>query len=797
MKRIIAIILATVTLFTSLVSLTGCSQKSEETLEIGQWLGMINNAFGMESYTKEEPYIETVSANDEYFSTVQIAAEWSVIQNNDSLNPREKLSWKKALVTLVNAGSFLDEDASEKEKIEYAIKNFDENIRYYWMNRTIDVESASKLLVTAQEKWANKTYDTPVQEVKYTENVIDFSENNMNVIDFNPSEGLIAIETNDDTEKIKKDDVFVMPASDKSIEKLAYKAEEIIEKDGITYIKANDDLEIDDFVDELYVEETYELDLTKAEIYDGNGDLVQSGATATPQSYYQNNDVKISNLASYSDDSTVLTPLAQNNTFSFKIDSCKVEVSIKKDGLSAKIDVPMSEKIKGYYETEVSNFKVTNKIDYSWLTLHSAEVKVDYSTKSSAKIKKEFVDKEVTYAPKWSNGNGKFLTNLKNSVWKDKDTGVGAKTIKIGSIKVASAGLVSFTVDVNAKLKVDGSIEVSYSETGCKGIEYKNGNCRVINTSNKNNDIKIKCKAEATVSVCPTVKAFGQSMIGLKAEAGLGAEASVILRLADSENHLLEVITAADIPPEVYEETNPVALTADAEEIKKLAESQGGIFVYESSTVNLHLDTCIDVDVYFILKVGVDEKTLAGKLLKKAKVKIEWEICNSKNAKLLKLHIDNFDFAKAFSNITSLTYADQCTLKYVPFDGVEEKDDEKIDESITNSSVTVGEVLIISTINVVLEPEKSTSISVTQIPKGYELKDLVYKSKNTDIATIDKNGVIAAKAEGTTTVIVSTSDGKYSCACTVTVIDEKINNFTPLSFDDYRRCGNGYKCEYS
>lgn len=782
MKKIIAIMLATVTLFTSLISFSGCSTKAEETLEVGQWLGMINNAFGMESYTRDEPYISTVSEKDEYFSTVQIAAEWNVINNNASFNPHEKLVWKNALVTLINAGNFLGEEASEKEKIEYAIQNFDSSIRDYWMDRIIDIESASKLLVIAQDFWANKTYDTPVQKINYSDNVIDFSKPDNTILDFDPSQGLIAIKTEED---IQKDDVLVVPTSGKTNETLAYKAEEVVEKDDIKYIKANKDLELGDFVDELYVEDTYEPDLTTAEIYDGNGNLVQGGVTATPRAYYQNNDVQISNMVAYSNDPAVVTPLAAKTSFSFETDSCKVEVSIKKDGLSAKIEVPMSETVKGYYETEISNFKVTNKIDYSWFTLHSAEVKVDYSIKNTVGIKKSFTEKTATYAPKWSNGNGKFLTNLKKSVWKNKDTGKGAKTIKLGSIKVASVGVASFSVDVYAKLKVDGSIEVSCSETGCKGIEYKNGNCRLINTSDKDKDVKIKCKAEATVSVGPTVNAFGFAIIGLKAEAGIGAEASVTLHLADPENHLLEESTASDIPPEVYEETNAEGLTADAEEIKKFAESQGGIYEPGTSTVDLHLDTCIDVNVYFILKVGLEEETLAGKLLKGTKIKMEWEICNNKNAKLLNLHIENFDFATAFSNISFFTDKDQCTLKYVPFDaddetendGTETSDTEK---STTNSSVAVGEVLTISTMNVVLKNGESTAISVTQIPKGYELNDVVYKTKNSAIATINESGVITANSEGSTTIIVSTSDSKYSCACSVTVVDEKTSNFMPL-----------------
>lgn len=50
------------------------------------------------------------------------------------------------------------------------------------------------------------------------------------------------------------------------------------------------------------------------------------------------------------------------------------------------------------------------------------------------------------------------------------------------------------------------------------------------------------------------------------------------------------------------------------------------------------------------------------------------------------------------------------------------------------------------------------------------------------MATIDKNGVIKGVGEGSTTIIVQTSDGKYSCACSITIVSEGAGEFTPLNF---------------
>ena len=69
MRRIFALILTAVMLTFIMVSVTGCSA-AKITLGMGQWLTMINDAFGMNSYTSDEPYLTTVAADNRYFAAV-------------------------------------------------------------------------------------------------------------------------------------------------------------------------------------------------------------------------------------------------------------------------------------------------------------------------------------------------------------------------------------------------------------------------------------------------------------------------------------------------------------------------------------------------------------------------------------------------------------------------------------------------------------------------------------------------------------------------------------------------------
>ena len=158
MKRFIAAILSLLMIFGCVVSLSGCSKTDNQGVTLGQWLSMINEAFGMNSYVQDEPYYSSVDANNEFFEEVQIAREWDVISASMEIDTDSNITWKDALISLVNAGNFSAVNSSEEEKINCAINKLDSSIRKYWINRTIKYSDAVMLLASAQRLWANQTY---------------------------------------------------------------------------------------------------------------------------------------------------------------------------------------------------------------------------------------------------------------------------------------------------------------------------------------------------------------------------------------------------------------------------------------------------------------------------------------------------------------------------------------------------------------------------------------------------------------------------------------------------------------
>lgn len=789
MKRFIALILSLSIMLGCLASLSGCSKSDNQTVKMGQWLSMINEAFGMDSYVQEEPYFSNIDKNNTYFEEVQVATEWEVINAAQKIDVNKSITWKDALVSLVNAGNFTSLDSSDDEKIDCAIKNFDSSIRKYWMNREIKYSNAILLLATAQRKWANRTFENRVEEVKFKDGVKDFSENEEiaenYVIDGNTT---VLSSTND--VDLKTGDVYVLPSNNKSIGTKVYKVEGVSQENGKVYIKNSDDIDLYDIAEDIFLQETIVPTAQNTVFYDANGNVLSnSTASVVPQSNI-NSKPEIINLLATNTNATVQPLASSKMKHEFKVGDWKVSLSYKLDG-SLDLDVAVGKSVKDEWEWEVGvgldDVKVTNEIDYSWFKLKSASVRVDYETSLSFKASTDEKIVNKVAAP-YNNGNGKGLTNLKKAAFKNAKEagGNGAQTIKLFSMDVWSIGVARVCLDVNFVVKVDGSFEITITNHDSKGIEYKNNNIRFINTSDKDIDISAEAKIEATLGIGPALYTVGlkKPIIGVQGKFGAGAKASIVLHLVDSENHLIEEASAEDYPPEVYRTLMDADITTDVESIQRAAEAQGGTYSTETSgKLKLHSDVCINISMYWIIRLEVTDSSYAAELLG-GKIKLSKEFLGEKNGKFGYAHIENFDFISGFSNAvfgSAASSADQCTKKYKPFDDAEEKKEDENDKKNDSESIIKGEQIVLSEMRASITVGQKYYVIVQQIPKGYDVKDLKMKVEDSKVASVDENGVIVGKETGSTVITVYTSDNKFSAYCALTVTDPSKVELEPLS----------------
>ena len=93
------------------------------------------------------------------------------------------------------------------------------------------------------------------------------------------------------------------------------------------------------------------------------------------------------------------------------------------------------------------------------------------------------------------------------------------------------------------------------------------------------------------------------------------------------------------------------------------------------------------------------------------------------------------------------------------------KEDDKtnVDETISVTSISLLE----KSLN--MEIGDQETLSFTILPSNATDKSVTWSSNKPDIASVDSNGVVTAKAEGSATITVSTVDGNFTDICSVTV----------------------------
>lgn len=808
MKKIIAIFLIVVNLF-SMLLLGGCSENV--TLTMGQWLTLVDDAFGMTSYTEEKPFFENVGKENGYFSVFQAAAEWEVIKPSASITPETPLKWKDVLISLVNAGEFLDLNCTDEEKIDYAVKNFGSGIRKYWSNRYISLKDAAPLLDEAQEKWAGKKITKNIQKSKFSDQVEDHV-NDKNY-DYTIKDNFVTMPASQ-AESLNIGEVYTLPANSQggaSINKV--KSINIV--DGKAIIENDDSFDENEaakYVEEIVIQETTTPDFTKITgIYDANGNPLNANVVPKPQNS-PNNDkpvaIPLANVGDFND-SYIQTGLFDgiSTDLSFEYKSWKITLSFSKDDFGVELSKTLSgsehknrfraESTQMFVKTTFDDVSLTKDIDFSWGVLHSATLKLDYKTTIEGGIKTKRTT-DVGKADKGKNigsslksiisgykgALSKINTDVRNTKYADDE-------IYICKFSLADAALASVDFVVKGKVAASGELKIVIELEGAQGLQYKNKKIRHIKSDGVDINFVANGKVEVTVGPGFEITLLKKwCLIDLSLDVGAGVAFTTTAHLFDAEGHelysgetMLTIMDAEDLEKE--------ELYTTAEDIKAYAEEKAGTWnnYQAGASVKLLKGVCFEWKLYPILRFGCTGKSLINELAKKFEVELSIEFLGSKNT-LIKGHIDGFSNLKNAAEADSigegildlLGVGAECTYDYKPWDDALEEIKEIDGGDEKDTSILTGDTLSISTMRMFLQKEESQLLSVTMIPKGYELKDIKAESENKNIADIDlKTGLVTAgKKEGTTQIKIYTSDNKYKVYCAVTVIDKNVVEFEAL-----------------
>lgn len=774
MKRIIALLLVIATFMGMISCLTGCSGNKKDITK-GELLNMLCDSFGMYSYSSNEPHTDTVKEDNKYFTSVQAAYEWEIIDDK-KINTEDKVDKDFLSSVLVKSVGFANVDEMTTEELtQYAVDN--KYVDFSYRGRTdgmryVTYDEAANSLNQSVKMWSEKKFSTPVEEITYGENTHQFNELSDSVV--NNMDGTITIPSNV-ANNVKVGDTYVVndPTTNSP---MLYKVKNVTTVDNNVIITPDEKQpELETSIQELDASGSVTPNLTDCMITDGLGNVIGGSTSVTPQSnnlsqpliatplVYNSNDAQVENLAN--------AKFALN----FEIDGIKISgtVSSNKISFKAKGDIytnkKKSVKVSVDKSYDIKDISLDYDYDIEWFKLKYAYAKLNYTTVDTTKVGVKYENKLID-----KDWQIKELTNeklAKSIQGKLSDLqGKAGKTIKICDVPVYTNGVVSFNIIVQLKISISGEVQLVVTTSNAKGIEYKNGNIRYIKEEKKDTDVKISAKAELTLYIGAAFKALGVNIVGLGMEGGVGAKGSVIIHVVDQERHLLTEVKTE------------VELSVTEDEISTLRGMS--VSAEAGGSLTLNAEVCFDYKVYGILKFTLDSESVIGKIFKGSEI----EIFGEKNAAFLSGHIeDGVDVEK-------------CTREFTIEDEEEKKEDNKEDikdsnqnedkdtndSQENNDSILNSEYLDIDTYFVNLSIGESYTIKIEKIPTGYNRSDIVFKSSDDSIIKVDSNGRINALSSGNATVQVQTKDGKFKQECSVFVISSKSEQtFTPLSFVMY------------
>ena len=737
--------------------LTSCNDDKGNTITKGEVLDQIMDAFCMYQYEQQEPYAEKVAKDNPHFRSVQTAFEWGVI-DDEKINVNDKATKGFLAEALVKCVGFKDtDDMSSDDIVQYAVDN--EYVSFKYRGRTdskrnVTPDEAAESISDSAAIWSNHKFEEK-EEIKYGDGVVDLAKENVTAKDILVEEGnnnnmVLPVSMAD---KIKEGSTFIIPAEEGVSEARVVKADQV-ETQGNRLMVKTSPAEYDTAIENLDASGSFTPDLTQSRIVDGVGNVLEFEDESQQQTSNQIDDISNKTI----DDNSLNncfepTIHAKSKKLEFTIsDDIKVSGTVKDDSISFSISGTLwkSEKERAKL-TATKSFEIKDigfDYDYniSWFKVESAYAKLKYTTVDTGSIAFSYT-KDWVAAPKYSNGNGKFLTNFKRSIIKDSKS-KGAKTIKICSIPIVHGGIASVNLDVKVKISVTGSIEVSVTTENVKGIQYKKGcGVRLIKEQHQESKITAKGKLEATLYAGVSFRAVGFNIIGFGIEGGIGCAFSYTAYLTDDSNHLLEKEPFDDVNVEMCDQA-----LKDANGIDYSHEKYGN--------VKAKCVTCYDRTPYWILKFTIDTDCIVKKFIKG---NVEFTILDSENGKIKALckHVENG------------VEVNECTRNFKD-DADSSGSDSSSDSSSNkndNSSKATANTLDIDTYFVNLGIGDTYKLSLEDIPEGYDKKDVEFVSDDNKIARVTGDGTITGASGGLTNIRVQTKDKKYSVECAVYVVE--------------------------
>lgn len=310
-----------------------------------------------------------------------------------------------------------------------------------------------------------------------------------------------------------------------------------------------------------------------------------------------------------------------------------------------------------------------------------------------------------------------FISTVQNIFQTKQEVITDTITLCTVKIPMPNAPMVSVVMKLNLNIYATGKAELSFVQNHVLGCEIRNGNMRSISDHSKKATASIRAETGITLGTNLALHAFNQNIMDAEIDAGAKGYFHTKTYLYNEEG-----------------KAEPFDIDVQPDLVEELSEG------------NPDIKVCTELNAYWLCNLKLNSSnSLAGRFGFSRNI----PILSESNAPL---------FPKGKVTYENWMSVDHCSCE----------DREKVPnvEAIqVKKRITLKDYSLISGVGV------STRIQVTGLPEGYTVEDLIYISKNTDIAEVSSAGEVIGNKSGGTDIVIQTKDKKHLVHCHILVVE--------------------------
>lgn len=749
MKRRIITILLLIALIGNMLPLSGCGKSDGDAVTRGEWVSMLAQTFGMDSYGESEPYYADVTAASDIFAYVQSSAEWDVLSvfYEEQLGIDEKVTAEEVASTAAIAAGYKISDDEFNEDGKYDTEGsvafaLQHNIvpGDKKLSKNMSLEECEVALENARDAYLNAPMEEKLHVVK-NEDLVDLSDvdaapigNGSQValagdVEMDATGNLQAnIETATGVVTLGAGDVFISEPTPEAPAGVAYKVVFVEEFNGEVLV-TTEAPELTDIYEELDIQTTVEAD-PSAIIWEPGVLDTQSGAQSVSSS---DGTYQIALMAAPSaepkvtflDSKTYSTGFSKSFEFG-KGEFEKTWTNQNSSALGAGEEaqafgksnfvydkMPGVEDFAGKTESWTENLQVENKFSGGYKITGTIDINA-ITVKTSIDYKKAF---GVPYGVK--SASVQVTSDISSTLTFEGNLKEELKIATI-PIPIAATGL-SVSVDLYLYADASGSLVITAKLGNSAKVEYAKEKLKHAADSTAEATVDAAIEVNFGADLCATLNALG------------------IIKVIDAGARAGGELTAG----------------AHVGGMCRVSEEDGVVKTTYQQTMNLEAD--LYAPVVSIYAGG------EGTLMSKLGLSKEWDVMTKENgAKHFKL----VDYEWVFWEETVISdsegnVTDSESVTAGEIDGVGSSDENRLNLKTYVLTLT-GESVRIE----------------LDLAAGETAPDVVWTSDDPGIASVDQTGLVSPVSSGNTIITATLlSDPTVYVKCAVYVEEIGENNW--------------------